>query len=449
MPANNKQRIAVIGGGWSGLAAALELSRQGYQVSVFESSPQLGGRARSIEWNGMTLDNGQHLMIGAYQQMLSLLNIMQADISSLFKRIPHRILMIDAQTGQTSFDLQLPTFPAPLHLLFGVLKIPQLTFIEKMKVVLQFNRLLNTHIENDLTVSSWLASANLPQVYVRNLLEPVCLAALTTHPRQASAKAFQSVLQQTFNAPAEHTDLLLTTTDLDQVFPDLAEQFILQRGGSIQTRSKVSKLHIENSQVKSITVNQQQLFFDQVILATPPTVSAKLLGDIEATRKISQQLKGLQFEPITTLYLEFEAPVSLPAVMTGIINGVAEWVFEKSDCGHSHVLAVVISAQGNHLNMSQEAMCKQILSELKQIIPALPDLLDSKLIIEKRATFQCHPNVDQHRPGIKTRLSNLNLCGDYVYIEENNQPGLPSTLEGALRSGVKCAQTVINNLITR
>ena len=216
-----KLRVAIVGGGWAGLAAAVELCKNNnIEVTLFESSPQLGGRARSIEWNGKTLDNGQHLMIGAYQQMLDLLNTIDADINILFKRLSHRMLMIDAVSGNTTFDLQLPSLPAPLHLIIGILKTPYLSLKEKFQVLIRFNRLLNTPLKKDINVSDWLRSANLPDKYIKNLLEPVCLAALTTHPHQASAKAFQSVLQQTFNASANFTDLLIPTRDLSQVFPD-------------------------------------------------------------------------------------------------------------------------------------------------------------------------------------------------------------------------------------
>jgi len=432
--------IAILGAGWAGLAAAVELCQQGHKVSVFESSPQLGGRARSIQWNDRAVDNGQHLMIGAYQQMLQLLNTLQADVDSLFKQIPHRMLILDAQSAATTFDLQLPTYPAPLHLLFGVLSSPSLSLTEKFLLLLRFNKLLNTKIKTDLPVSEWLAKASLPQSYLKNILEPVCLAALTTHPQQASAKAFQSVLQQTFNAPASFTDLLIPTTDLSHVFPTLAEAFILQHGGEINTRSKVQALQVNGEQIESIKINDKLINVDQVILATPANITAKLLADIPACQSIVTQINQLKYEPICTLYLQFKQAVSLPYPMMGIVNGTAEWVFERKLSGHDDVLAVVISAQGKHLEMPEAALLDTVYTELSNNIENLPDLLDSKLITEKRATFQCHPNVDENRPGILTNLSNLKLCGDYVYIEENSAPGLPSTLEGALRSGVKCAQ---------
>ena len=203
------QRVAIIGGGWAGLAAAVELCQHNIRVSLFESAPQLGGRARTVEWKGMALDNGQHLMIGAYQQMLSLLKTLQVDEKSLFDRLPHHLLMLDAQSGDTAFELKLPTYPAPLHLLFGVLGIKQLSLWQKLILLWRFNRLLNMPVQQDISVSDWLDRSHLPEAYRRYLLEPLCLAALTTHPAQASARAFQAVLLQTFNAPAEHTDLLI------------------------------------------------------------------------------------------------------------------------------------------------------------------------------------------------------------------------------------------------
>ncbi|MCW8936335.1 MAG: hydroxysqualene dehydroxylase HpnE, partial [Gammaproteobacteria bacterium] len=363
-----KKNIAIIGGGWAGLAAAVELCKNNYKVTVFESSPQLGGRARGIKWNNLTLDNGQHLMIGAYQQMLDCLNTIQADTNQLFKQLPHRMLMLNSQNGEVAFDLQLPTYPAPLHLLFGVLNTPGLSLKEKILLLFRFNKLLNTPVKNDISVSEWLNTAKLPKSYRLNLLEPVCLAALTTHPQQASAKAFQSVLQQTFNAPADFTDLMIPTTDLGKVFPSLAESFILQHGGEIKIRCKVQKLLHDRTHIHSVQTDSDILNFDHIILATPPGVSAKLLRDIPACSHISEQINKLIFEPVTTLYLQFKEPVSLPYPMLGMLNGLSEWVFERATSGHNDILAVVISAQGNHLKLSEETLTKTIYNEISNVI---------------------------------------------------------------------------------
>ena len=441
-------KVGIVGGGWAGLAAAVELCRQPAQqvhITLFESAPQLGGRARTIEWKGLALDNGQHLMIGAYQQMLQLLDTLQVDIDALFDRLPHQLLMLDAQSGDTAFELKLPTYPAPLHLLFGVLGIKQLSFSNKLKLLWRFNRLLNTPIADDLSVSNWLDQARLPDAYRRYLLEPLCLAALTTHPAQASARAFQAVLLQTFNAPAEHTDLLIARKDLGQVFPAQAAEFIQQHGGEIHTRSKVQGLLLEKNDDGRLGVQLKDRieYFDQLILATSPTVSAHLLAEHPQTAALAASIEQLQYEPVANLYLQFASAVHLPCPMLGLVNGIAEWVFERASSGQSHLLAVVISAHGAHLQMTPQTLRDRVLSELQTALGPLPDCIDSQLIVEKRATVRCHPGVDALRPASQSGVANLQLCGDYVYIEQNNQPALPSTLEGALRSGVKCAQHII------
>ena len=71
--------VAVIGGGWAGMAAAVTLSGAGRVVCVFETARLLGGRARRIDLGERTLDNGQHILLGAYTQTLSLLRTVHGE----------------------------------------------------------------------------------------------------------------------------------------------------------------------------------------------------------------------------------------------------------------------------------------------------------------------------------------------------------------------------------
>ena len=70
--------VVIVGAGWAGLSAALHLRRAGVPVQVLEAAPQAGGRARSqtLPWpdtDGIVLDNGQHLLLGAYREAFDLL----------------------------------------------------------------------------------------------------------------------------------------------------------------------------------------------------------------------------------------------------------------------------------------------------------------------------------------------------------------------------------------
>ena len=106
-------RVAVVGGGWAGIAAAVELTASGVATTLFEAGRVLGGRARSVTVDGRTLDNGQHILLGAYHDTLALMRRVGADPERLLDRQPLRV--IDAK----GFHLELPKWPAPLNVAWG------------------------------------------------------------------------------------------------------------------------------------------------------------------------------------------------------------------------------------------------------------------------------------------------------------------------------------------
>lgn len=434
----------IVGGGWAGLSAAVELSRHNIPVTLVEAAKQLGGRARSVQQDDKTIvDNGQHLMIGAYHQMLSLLKTTGVDIDNIFHQTQLQIDMLDLKSQSTAFKLKLPRAPAPFHLLFGITNCPSLSFKQKLVTLYRFNNLLNKSIEADINVDEWLARAHLPEAYTEALLKPLCLAALTTHTHEASARAFQSVLQQTFNGPAKNTHLLIPATDLGQVFPQAAKRYIESQGGQVLTEQRVNQITCRDHRATGICINDQSFEIENLILATSARATEKLLTNIKACQPITHQLQQQQYEPVTTVYLQFPESVKLPLPMMGVINATSEWLFDRTHCHQAGLIAVVISANGPHMDLDNAQLAQQVAGELSRLFPDWPEVESSWVIREKRATLRCVPGIDNNRPGIQTPIENLRLCGDYVYIEENNQPGLPSTLEAAMRSGVKCAQQLI------
>ena len=437
------KQVCIIGGGWAGLAAAVELCSNNIPVTVYESAKQLGGRARSVNINNTTLDNGQHLMIGAYQQMLTLLKKIDVNESDVFYRTSQQLDIVDLKTSRSVFSLKLAKLPAPWHLLMGMLRCPSLTLSEKISTLFRFNKLLNTNIKTDISVDQWLKQSGLTEKYIQYLLKPLCLAALTTHTNKASARAFQAILQQTFNGPADNTDLLIPKTDLGHLFPAAAKQYIEQHGGKVLTEHRINQIDFHNDRATSITVNNQSIEVEHIMLATPANITHDLLLPSVYFKNCCEQISRLEYEPVTTVYLQYPQTVQLPKPMMGIINSSSEWLFDRRHCNQSGLIAVVISANGPHMALNNQTLAERISNELSILFPHWPDVLSSDVIREKRACFRCVTNVDNNRPSTTTAVQNLTLCGDYVYIEENNAPGLPSTLEGSLQSGVKCAQKFI------
>ena len=176
--------------------------------------------------------------------------------------------------------------------------------------------------------------------------------------------------------------------------------------------------------------------YSHVICATSPTVAARLLDPIAALRNTVAQIEALEQQPIYTVYLQYSAHVRLPCPMLGLHQCVSQWLFDKGQIAAQHgLLAAVISAEGLHQDLSQQALAQKVIAELQREFGIRDEPLWYKVIAEKRATFCCSP--DLQRPTQQTAEARILLAGDYTAGD------YPATLEGAVISGVRCARLVL------
>ena len=423
-------KVAIVGGGWAGLAAAVELTAAGAQVVLFEAAKQLGGRARSVEFNGQLLDNGQHLLLGAYRETLRLMATVGADPEQRLKRTT-----LDLYYPGASFRLRLPRLPAPLNLAAGLFTAPGVSLAEKLNAA-RFIRTLQRsdyRLDEDCSVTE-LLDAHRQHGRLRRLLwEALCLAALNTAPQHASAQIFANVLRDSLGGTRADTDLLLPAADLDRVFALPAAAFIRSRRGEIRLSSRVE--HIEPDDA-GLTIGGER--YDRVILATAPQHAAPLLAAHPATAASAALLAAYTYEPIGTFYAQYPAELRLPLPMLGLDDDTAgtlgQWVVDRGQLnGAPGLIAFVLSANGAWDELTSEQLLAALQRELEHALgrPLAP-LLWHQLIRERRATFSCRPGLP--RPTAATALPGLWLAGDYVCAD------YPATLEGAVRSGIAAAR---------
>ena len=418
--------VAVIGAGWAGLAAAVELVAAGAVVTVFEAAKQLGGRARSVKRHGHRLDNGQHLLLGAYRETLRLMQTVGANPAEVLKRLPLELLYPGA-----GFHLRLPRLPAPLNLAIGLFAA-QGAGLGEMFAAIRFMRDLqgcNYRLATDGTVAELLDRHGQQGKLRRYLWEPLCLAALNTAAPHASAQIFVNVLRDSLGGARADTDLLLPAADLDRVFPSAAADFIHAHGGKIRLATRVEQicpqLHIEGE------------LFDRVILAVAPQHAASLLARLTETTAIAAMLADYTYEPIGTAYAGYPPEVSLPCPMLGLDGGregrLGQWVFDRGTlCATPGVMSFVLSAQSAWDQRDNAALVVILHDELEEALARhLPRPLWHWVIRERRATFFCRPDLP--RPAAQTPLRDLWLAGDYTCAD------YPATLEGAVRSGIAAA----------
>lgn len=456
----NNNHVAIIGGGCAGLSAAVALVDAGYAVTVFEASPQLGGRARTVAFENNNLihqlDNGQHILLGAYRETLALLRKVGVDEKKAFLRVPLKITM-QASNGRSAFSVKSANIlPAPLNMLFGLLGCKGLSFTERLasiKLMVYLNR-IHYKIAADTALEQFLIDQQQSFKLIKMLWEPLCLAALNTPIANASTRIFLNILRDTFSGEKSNSDFLLPKLDLSQIIAQPLSRYIQDKGGEIKLSKRVLSLNVITDALGmesfELTTSTKNYHFGHVVLAISPASVDLFLATLPKLQCAYEQMQSYSYQPIYTIYLQYAAETNLPDVMTGMTgvadmkkmldqeNTISQWVFDRGQlCGQKGLMAVIVSAVGKHQNLTHEALALQVASELKQAFPELTQPLWHKVIAEKRATFSCV--TDLARPSNKTAQAQLYLAGDYTYAD------YPATIEGAVRSGIACAGLIANS----
>jgi len=435
-----KSHVAIVGGGCAGLSAAAALVERGYQVTIFESAMQLGGRARSVavETNGLLqiLDNGQHILLGAYHETLSLLKKTGVNENQVFLRLPLQIKM-QSDTGNTAFKFKSCNWlPAPFNLLIGLIFCKGISFSERMNAIKFMRYLQSNHyqIPIDKPLVLFLINHLQSKKLIQYLWEPLCLAALNTPLEKASTRVFLNVLKDTFSGSKHNSDFLLPRLDLSQILAEPVAIYIQSKGGTIKFNQRVRHIS-QREQGFTLETRHGKFDFSHVIIATSPARVGKLLGKLPKLNHVITQTESYEFQPIYTIYLQYPAHTKLPAAIHGLSNCTSQWVFDRGIlCGQHNLMAVIVSAEGKHQKLTQDQLAFEVAKELNRAFPNLRKPLWHKVIAEKRATFSCVPKLE--RPTNRSLVPNLYFAGDYTYAD------YPATIEGAVRSGLYCASLI-------
>ena len=445
-------KVAVIGAGWAGCAAAVEATRLGHSVTLFESARVAGGRARrvdsSFKGQPLALDNGQHILIGAYSETLRLMQSLGVDPGTTLLRLPLRLqfpggegLAFPAAAVLAAWPGG-PRWPAAVQAAWGIARARGWTWGDKaslLRLALRW-RAGGFVCAPGLTVAALCAGLS-PRA-MRELVEPLCVSALNTPADRACAQVFLRVLQDALFGQSGGADLLLPRVDLSALLPEAALAWLAARGPAPRLGTRVTAL-TRSPQGWQLSVSgragtddaekNQSESFDAVLLACPPQEAARLVAGTDAHADWAAQATDLQHEPIATVYARLASPPansnSLPLPMLALHSSAeapAQFVFDRGQLGGpSGLLAFVVSASGG----DKALISAQVLAQAQVQLGLQLELVQT--IVEKRATFACTPGLQRPAALIAPGLL---ACGDYV------AGPYPATLEGAVRSGLQAAR---------
>ncbi|MBI5180094.1 MAG: oleate hydratase [Nitrospirae bacterium] len=439
------KKVIIIGGGFAGLSAATALITAGYHVTIIEQRRFLGGRAYSFydKETGLELDNGQHILMGCYENTFRFLR----KIGVADKLYFQKNLCVDfLDTDGHAYRLDCLPLPSPFHILSGILRFKAISLSEKIRMLNMAKGVMfgnATTSSHDLTITEWLKRLGQGEKARETLWDIITLATMNEHPDKSSAAIFRNVMKKAFFSHRRNSRIVLPVVPLSSLFAEAAEIYINKNCGSIEKGIAVSELLTGNNSVSGVKLKDGRVFRgDYYISAVPYYSVQRLFAGTGFLGAEFNSVHGLRPSPIISIHLLFNTPLT-EHTFVALLNSPIQWVFNKEkifrDTAYRGLLSLVISGAHEYIDVPSEKLVEMALRELKKVFPDTSSarLLCCKVIKERHATFSPQPGVDQYRPSQKSSINNLFLAGDWT------DTGLPATIEGAVLSGQKCAKAIV------
>ena len=453
MTSSTAHDVIVVGAGVAGMSAAVALAARGARVLVLESKAVLGGRATAFNdpATGERVDNGQHVLLGCYEETFSFLRRIGTE---------HRVLVQPAlevdfvDPAGVASRLRLPSMPSPLNLVAGLFDWDALGWRDRVAALKmagpvriaqaeqrdrsQGQKPLRIAASPGETVEEWLI-ANGQTARLRQMLwEPLALAALNQSIREAAAPPFAAVLARMLSGGARQSSLALPLCPLDELYAEPSRTFIEARGGAVRIGSP-ARVSVSREAVGHVEVRGERLVAGAVIAAVPwYSLPDLFIGDRAPLEGILRASAGTGASPIASVNLWLDRRI-MRAQFLGLPGRAMQWVFDKAqmfEAGSSH-LTLVASGADDVMTLPNDELIGLALRELRTALPEAraARVLRASVVRERRATFSLAPGQPA-RPATRTGANALFLAGDWV------DTGLPATIEGAALSGRLAAEAV-------
>jgi squalene synthase HpnD len=434
------KKVAVLGAGYAGLAAAAELVLRGHDVTLLEGRALLGGRAHSFvdTKTGLTLDNGQHILMGCYHESLALLR--QLGVSDRLFAPPRIDVPFASEKGRSSLTA---TAPDPLHLISALLHFRELTAADKWAATRLALRLrLGQEPRADETVAAWMTRWGQTPNLVRALWEPLCIAALNEPVASASAALFATVIRRSFLAGAKDSSILLSRVGLSELFAPEVKRLLAMCKGTLRTNAMIGGLDFADGRLRQVRLSDGSTLQPQAVVSALPW--HVLRGLLPKESQLAQACAKIGDAPIVSLHLWLDRPV-LREPFIGLLDSPVHWVFSRDHIHgpnpagqEGHVITAVVSGARDLVDKTGPELEELTLRDLARFLPEARGVhvLHRMVYKARSATFAATPQTEPLRPGPATEWSNLWLAGDWT------NTGYPATIEGAILSGKRAAAAV-------
>jgi hydroxysqualene dehydroxylase len=403
-------KVAVVGGGLAGLAAALDLVDGGHAVTVYEARPTLGGAVQTLpEREGdpePPPDNGQHIALGCFTEYLRFLERVGEGNSYLRTRLALPVLDEDGR------------FATIRPRLASLLRYRHLPMSDRVRIPLVTARCRNARAKPGETFGSLLRRLGASEASIDRFWDVFIRPALNLRCDEVDADAGLFTVRTALLGPRADSDLVLPTKPLGRMHGDAAGRVL---GDRVRLEHRVGSL--------------DELDADAIVVAVPPRESARLLGEPEPM---------LEDSPIVSVHLWFDRPLLGPP-LAALLGSDAHWVFDRGALTgtwleQGQYLTVVSSGVPELLEVRGRELVERIAGQLTERLGEA-ELLWSRVSREPYATIALRPGGQ--RPGVETSRPNVARAGTWT------DTGWPATMESAIRSGRRAAQHILSSTSAR
>ena len=418
--------IHVIGAGLAGLAAAVQLQRRGAQVVLHEAAREAGGRCRSYydPKLGATIDSGNHMMMSGNVATLNYVRAIGA-ADELVGPAQPEYPFVDLAT-RARWTVRMSPGRLPWWIFDANARVPNTGPSDYLALVPLLFAKPGRSVAQTMRCNGPLWD---------RLLRPLFLAMLNVEPREASAELTGAMVRETLVAGGLACRPLVAKNGLGSAFVDPALRLLQHGGAGIRLGARLKDMEFADTgpgRISALNFADERIAIEAnqaVVLAVPPEIAQTLVPGVRSPNRFASTL---------SVHFAVEPPFGM-APITGLLNATADWLF-----AFEGRVSVTVNAAERLLDTPHEALAKTIWAEVAQAagLPAEP-MPAWQVVMEKRATFAALPDQETLRPGTRTRWNNLMLAGDWTAT------GLPATIEGAIRSGQKAADTLLNQPMER
>lgn len=435
------REVVIIGGGFAGLAAGVELVSRGHAVTLIERRGHLGGRAYSFQdpVSGAVIDNGQHILMGCYRDTLSFLETIGTRDRVDFQKN----LSVDfAAPGLRPSRFRSLPLPAPLHLLSGFWLFNRFSLKDKLAVLKlkkAFSSPQGTSLDH-LNVTDWLKKLGQTDRLRECFWDPLAFAALNDRPELSSAALFHAVLKEALFAGRRGSRIGVPKVGLSELYTEAARDFIERKGGQFLLKAPVTRLHFRGHEFHEVELEGGRRVSAEILLVTVPfTALKKILPESFLYEDpFFSPLSRLTSSPIVAVNLWYDRPITTRPFV-GLWKTKVHWIFNKREAfGNRPYLSLVISGAREELHTPAPRLIAMAVEELQSVFPQAREatLLRATVTKEPEATMAPAVGVESLRLSQKTPYKNFFLAGDWTAT------GLPATIESAVRSAKKAVELI-------